>query len=103
MEIKYGDIKYFQLLRLQDQLKSRSFQSLDLVNYDKLRNEVDMKVDSINYEHDFKTKENKKTIARKQRLFDFWCSCIVYHHPHEYSYFKVCSVCNKRDKGRQTL
>ena len=54
MEIKYGSIKYFTLLRLQDILKSQDFNSLDLLTYDKLVAEIEMKVAEINV----KTKPN---------------------------------------------
>lgn len=47
MDIKFGDIKYFTLLRLQDQLKSRDFERLGLSSYEKLRFEVDMKIEQI--------------------------------------------------------
>lgn len=42
--IKYGDIEYFALLELNDRLKDRMLNRLDLVNVDRLRNEVEMKI-----------------------------------------------------------
>jgi hypothetical protein len=43
---------------------------------------------------------NEKAISRAKRRFDFWCGCIVWHRPKEYSYFKVCSVCDRRQTYR---
>ena len=54
MEIKYGDIKYFTLLRLSDKLKNIDFNMLGLMSYDKLRNEVDMRIEQINYQENHK-------------------------------------------------
>lgn len=49
--IKFGDIEYFTLLDLRDKLKYYQYNKLDLVNLDKLRLEVDMKIDAIHLEH----------------------------------------------------
>ncbi len=43
-----------------------------------------------------------KSINSVKRKFDFWCQCIVYFRPKEYSYFKVCPYCDKRDKPRRS-
>ena len=43
---------------------------------------------------------DEKAISRLKRRFDFWCGCMVWHHPKEYSYFKVCSVCDRRQTDR---
>lgn len=58
-EIKFGDISYFTLLRLQDTLKSIDFNRLRLLSFDKLRNEVDMKVDQIDHEEKERRKKQK--------------------------------------------
>lgn len=49
--IKYGTVEYFELLNLQDKLKAWKWDKLDLLNLDKLRIEVDMKVKAINQVH----------------------------------------------------
>lgn len=49
MAIKFGDIKYFELLELERKLKGRSYDKLDLLCLDKLRNEVDTKIKQIHY------------------------------------------------------
>jgi len=49
--IKYGDIEYFTLLDLQDNLQSRRYDKLDLSMLDKLRNEIDLKIRRIELEH----------------------------------------------------
>lgn len=95
MEIKFGDIRYFTLLRLQSTLKSVDFNRLGLLSYDKLRLEVDMKVEEIHL-HDKMEREAKKDLKNRQRKFDFWCSCMVYHRPKEMCWFFVCPVCDKR-------
>ena len=46
--IKFGDIEYFALLELNDRLKDRMLNRLDLVNVDRLRNEVELKIMAIN-------------------------------------------------------
>lgn len=48
MAIKFGDIEYFQLLSLQDYLKARHLDRLDLLCIDKLRYEVGIKIAAIN-------------------------------------------------------
>lgn len=45
--IKFGDIEYFELLSVQDYLKGRVLDRLGLVNVDRLRIEVDMKIAAI--------------------------------------------------------
>lgn len=57
--IKYGDIEYFALLELNDRLKDRMLNRLDLVNIDRLRNEVEMKIMAI-HEAEKQRKENGK-------------------------------------------
>lgn len=59
--IKYGDIEYFALLELNDRLKDRMLNRLDLVNVDRLRNEVELKIMAINkaYKKDFSDKFEK--------------------------------------------
>lgn len=51
MNIKFGDLEYFELLSLQDYLKSWRLSKLDLQYWDKLKMEVDMKIKAINHEH----------------------------------------------------
>lgn len=59
--IKYGDIEYFALLELNYRLKDRMLNRLDLVNIDRLRNEVELKIMAINkaYKKDFSDKFEK--------------------------------------------
>lgn len=45
--IKFGSTEYFELIALQDQLKSRSFDKLGLINLERLRFEVDMGIKKI--------------------------------------------------------
>lgn len=47
--IKFASIQYFELLDLRTKLKSRALDKLDLINLDKLRNEVEMKIQQIDY------------------------------------------------------
>lgn len=54
MEIKFGDIKYFTLLSLQDQLRRFDFNRLPLNTFDKLKLEVDMAVEKIHYQEKHK-------------------------------------------------
>lgn len=71
--IKYGDIEYFALLSLNDRLKERMLDRLDLTNIDRLRNEVEMKIleihekwrlenngDMVNASREFYNKINKE-------------------------------------------
>jgi len=44
---------------------------------------------------------SQKEIKARKRKIDFWCQCILFSPPLEYSYFKVCPCCNKRDNSRQ--
>ena len=57
-DIKFGDIEYLTLLRLQDQLACRSFNKLDLLCLDKLKTEIHIKIEAIHLEH--KERVNKK-------------------------------------------
>lgn len=59
--IKYGSIEYFGLLTFQDKLRDRGLDKLDLVNLDKLRCEIDIKVKAIELEAKINF-ENKKNI-----------------------------------------
>ncbi len=52
--IKYGSIQYFELLDLQSRLKSRALDKLGLESLDRLRNEVHIKIEQINYEYNNK-------------------------------------------------
>ena len=54
--IKFGDIEYFSLLDLQDKLRARSYDKLDLIVLDKLRTEIEIKIQQIEYEHKNKSK-----------------------------------------------
>lgn len=47
----YGDINYFTLLELNDKLKNRVYDRLDLIYLDRLRNEVESQINSINLEY----------------------------------------------------
>lgn len=47
MTIKFGDIEYFELLRLQDELKFLRYDRLGLSNLDKLRYEISVKIAAI--------------------------------------------------------
>ena len=55
--IKFGDIEYFTLLDLRDNLQSRRYDKLDLFNLDKLRNEIELKIRRI----ELKAKENEES------------------------------------------
>jgi hypothetical protein len=50
MNIKYGDIEYFTLLHFRDSISSKRYDKLDLVNLDKLRHEVHLKIEAIHEE-----------------------------------------------------
>lgn len=54
--IKFGDIAYFTLLGLEQKLKYRSYDKLDLICLDKLRNEVDTMIKAIHLEEDNRRK-----------------------------------------------
>lgn len=56
--IRYGDIEYFTLLELNDKLKYRSYDRLDLLYLDRLRNEVESKINEINSEYKKQCKDN---------------------------------------------
>ena len=45
--IKFGDTEYFTLLNLNDKLKFRDYERLGLENLDKLRADVEMKIEAI--------------------------------------------------------
>lgn len=49
--IKFGDIEYFTLLDLRDKLKNYYYGRLDLTNLDKLKLEVEMKIEAIHLKH----------------------------------------------------
>lgn len=51
MKINFGDIEYFTLLDLNDKLKYYQYDKLDLLNLDKLRAEVERKIEAIHFEH----------------------------------------------------
>lgn len=51
MAIKFGNIKHNTLLRLKEELDNTDFHSLGLDHINKLRNEVLIKVNAIEYEH----------------------------------------------------
>jgi hypothetical protein len=51
MNIKFGDVEYFELLSLQDSLKYWKYDKFDLQYLDKLKLEIEMKIKAINYEH----------------------------------------------------
>ena len=46
--IQFGSIEYFELLSFHDKLKSYRLDKLDLLNLDRLRTEVAMKIEAIN-------------------------------------------------------
>ena len=48
--IKSGSIEYFELLTFRDKLKSLRLNKLDLNYLDKLRMEVDLKIEEIHLE-----------------------------------------------------
>jgi hypothetical protein len=51
MIIKFGDIEYFELLTLRDRLKYWKYDKFDLEYLDKLKAEIDRKIESIHLEH----------------------------------------------------
>ena len=55
--IKFGSIEYFELLTFRDKLKSFRLNKLDLNYLDKLRMEVDLKIEEIHLE----AKEKQKS------------------------------------------
>mgnify|MGYP003408116778 CR=1 FL=1 len=55
--IKSGSIEYFELLTFRDKLKSFRLNKLDLNYLDKLRMEVDLKIEEIHLE----AKEKQKS------------------------------------------
>jgi len=57
--IKFGDINYFTLINLQDKLKYVAYDKLDLNYLDKLRMEVDIKVEQIHLEDKIWREEQK--------------------------------------------
>jgi hypothetical protein len=50
MTIKYGDIEYFELLTLQDNLRNHRYDKFGLDHLDKLRIEVARRIGAINLE-----------------------------------------------------
>lgn len=99
MEIKVGDIKYFTLLRLNQQLSSRDFAKLDLKFFDSLQAEVGIKI--LQIENEAKNRKvNQQEVNKVKRRFDFWCQCMVHHHPKETFGFYICPVCDKRTHKR---
>jgi len=62
MEIKYGSIEYFMMLDFRDRLKYRNLDKLDLEYLDRLRGEIDSKIEVINY----KETERIKLIKAKR-------------------------------------
>jgi len=49
--IKFGDTEYFTLLDLRDKLKYQAYSKLDLINLDKLYNEIIIKIAQIEYQY----------------------------------------------------
>ena len=45
--IKTGDLEYFELLELQDYLKAHRLDKLGLENIDRLRSEIEIKIEEI--------------------------------------------------------
>ncbi len=62
--IKYGDIEYFTLLDLQDNLRSRRYDKLDLSMLDKLRNEIDIKIKRIELKAKEEHEKSKKEVDK---------------------------------------
>ena len=56
--IRFGDIEYFTLLELRDRLKARQWDKLDLLNIDRLRNEVEIKIQQIHLQEEEYQKNN---------------------------------------------
>lgn len=50
-KIKYGSVEYFTLLDLNERLQAWKYDKLDLLNLDKLRSEVEMKIAKITAIH----------------------------------------------------
>jgi predicted nucleotidyltransferase len=61
MDIKYGDIEYFTLVDLSDKLKNIHYNKLDLVNLDKLKLEIDMKIQKIHNDRNEYLKNRKSS------------------------------------------
>ena len=51
MNIEFGSIEYFELLSFQDSLKGYRLDKLELIYLDKLRAEVERKVEAIHQLH----------------------------------------------------
>jgi len=47
MTIKFGDVEYFELLELRDRLKYFRYDRLDLSGLDRLRSELEFKIEAI--------------------------------------------------------
>jgi len=47
MRIEFGSLEYFELLGLQDKLKGYRLDGLELENLDRLRSEIERKVEAI--------------------------------------------------------
>jgi len=58
MSIKFGSIEYFELLSFQDKLKNRNLDKLDLLTLERLRSEVAMKIEVINYDENNRRMKN---------------------------------------------
>ncbi len=62
--IKFGSAQYFGLLEFRDQLNNRYNDRFDLVNLDKLRYEVNIKIEQINLLHKSQTKQVSRYMER---------------------------------------
>lgn len=58
--IQYGSIEYFQLLSFHDKLKSYHLDKLDLLNLDRLRTEMALKIEAINETENKRRKSQNK-------------------------------------------
>lgn len=59
MAIKFGTTEHMELLNLQWRLNARLLNRLDLEHLDRLRAEVELKVEQINYEHNQSKKSHE--------------------------------------------
>ena len=60
MTIKYGDVEYFELLELRDRLKYFRYDRLDLLSLDRLRSELDIKIQAIHEAGKIERNKNPK-------------------------------------------
>lgn len=61
MTIKFGDVEYFELLELRDRLKYFRYDRLDLISLDRLRSELEIKIEAIHAADKLERNKNPKS------------------------------------------